>query len=30
MNGIKKKLGVDFEAVNVASNSDDDDGEDGK
>ena len=30
MNGIKKKIGVDFEAVNVASNSDDDDGEDGK
>ena len=30
MNGIKMKLGVDFEAVNVASNSDDDEGEDGK
>ena len=28
-NGIKKKNGVDFEAVRVASNSDDDDGEDG-
>ena len=27
MNAIKKKIGVDFEAVNVASNSDDDDGE---